>query len=206
MKLPRAVCALPLTLLFASATLACSSSGSNPASSDDASPPDDATTPTSDSASPGSPGTDSSNTEDSATAQDSSNGTEDAGPLSFDTDIYAPIIAHHCVGCHGFTSDGGAGSGISFGHLDMSSVDAGYANLVNVAAAGGSCAEIDGSAGPIRVVPGSAATSLLYDKVNGFTVAPICGSAMPKSGEIPDGGQAVVVEQIQTWINEGALP
>jgi hypothetical protein len=29
---------------------------------------------------------------------------------------------------------------------------------------------------------------------------------MPKSGEIPDGGQAVVVQQIQTWIDQGAQP
>jgi hypothetical protein len=29
---------------------------------------------------------------------------------------------------------------------------------------------------------------------------------MPASGEIPDGGQAAVVQEIQSWINEGAQP
>jgi hypothetical protein len=58
----------------------------------------------------------------------------------------------------------------------------------------------------VRVVPGNAADSLLYLKVDGFTTAPPCGGAMPKSGEIPDGGQAVVVQQIQTWIDQGAQP
>ena len=98
------------------------------------------------------------------------------------------------------------GSGIAFGHLDMSTVDAGYANLVNVASTGAACGPTDGATGPIRVVPGDSASSLLYEKVNGFTTAPPCGGAMPKSGEIPDGGQAILVEQIKTWIDQGANP
>jgi len=206
MKLP---IALPLTLLVASAAFACSSSGSSasPGGSDDASTPDDATTPTAPDSSLPNTGDDASEPQDSSNPGDSSQGSIDAGTLSFSADIYGPIIEHHCVGCHGPTADGGPGSGIAFGKLDMSSADAGYANLVNVAAAGAACELIDGSAGPIRVVPGSAASSLLYDKVNGFADAPpICGSAMPKSGEIPDGGQAIVVAQIQAWINQGALP
>jgi mono/diheme cytochrome c family protein len=129
-----------------------------------------------------------------------------SAPLSFGTDIYAPVIHEHCVGCHGPTADGGPGSGESFGKLDLSSVDAGYANLVNVTARGGDCADIDGAATPVRVVPGNASASLLYMKVNGYTTPPPCGSAMPKSGEIPDGGQATVVQQIQTWIDQGANP
>jgi hypothetical protein len=204
MKLPIVV---PLTLLVASAILGCSSSGSSasPGGSDDAATPEDATTPF-DSSLPNTGNPDSSDVQDSSTPDDSSPATNDAGPLSFSADIYGPIVQHHCIGCHGPTADGGPGSGIAFGHLDMSSVDAGFANLVNVAAAGGACELIDGSAGPVRVVPGNAAASLLYDKVNGFTVAPVCGSPMPKSGEIGDGGQAAVVGAIQTWINQGALP
>ena len=195
MKLPFA---LSLTLAVASAGFACSSSGSSasPGGSDASSPDDAGNNP---------PNTGNDANDNSAT--DSSSSVVDAGPLSFATDIYAPIIEVHCVGCHGFEADGGPASGVSFGKLDMHSVDAGYANLVNVAAAGGSCAEIDGSAGPIRVVPGSASRSLLWDKVSGYLDPPVlCGSAMPKSGEIPDGGQAFVAAQIQTWINQGALP
>jgi hypothetical protein len=87
----------------------------------------------------------------------------------------------------------------------MSSADAGYANLVNVTAEGAACGDVDGSK-LVRVVPGNAAESRLYLEVDGYTVKPPCGSPMPKSGEIPVGGQAIVVEQIQEWINEGALP
>jgi hypothetical protein len=177
----------PLALAIAVASVACSSS--NGSSSD---PSDDA----------------GSGAETSANnPPDSGNGNDSASPtLTFSADIYGPIIEHHCVGCHGFAADGGAGSGIAFGKLDLSSVDAGYANLVNVAAAGAACGSEDGGSALVRVVPGNAADSLLYLKVDGFTTAPPCGGAMPKSGEIPDGGQAVVVQQIQTWIDQGAQP
>jgi hypothetical protein len=84
----------------------------------------------------------------------------------------------------------------------MSTVDAGYANLVNVAAQGSAC----GATQLLRVVPGDAGASLLYLKVNGYTTPPPCGVAMPKSGELPDGGQAALVQAVQSWINEGAQP
>jgi hypothetical protein len=100
----------------------------------------------------------------------------------------------------------------------MSSVDAGYANLVNHAAAGSKCGEYDGPA-LTRVIPGNANDSLLFLKVHGYLdggPALPCGNPMPDShkgadggvvsGEIPDGGQAIVVQTIQSWINEGAKP
>jgi hypothetical protein len=155
--------------------------------------PDSSTSTSNDAATGGDTGTN----EGDAGSGSNDAGTADAGPLSFNTDIFTPIIEVHCVGCHS-----GSGSGVSGGKLDMSSADAGYANLVNVVSTGAAC----GSSGETRVVPGNAASSLLYQKVNGFTTAPPCGAAMPKSGEIPNGGQAVVVTQIQTWINQGAQP
>ncbi len=201
-------------------------SDSTAASSNDAGPGDATTTPTPtvDSSTPAPTPEASAPTEDSSapiedssvtTTPDSSAGestdssadaSPDAGSLSFATDIYAPIIAAHCTGCHGYKEDGGAGAGITVGDLDMSSVDAGYENLVNVPAAGAACGETDGASPLTRVVPGSAATSLLYLKVKGFTTPPPCGSPMPKSGEIPDGGQDIVVQQVKAWINGGALP
>jgi mono/diheme cytochrome c family protein len=175
------------------ATLGCSSSSS----------PDQAT----DASSPDAHSQQDSAAQDSATAPDSSGGNEASTPvLSFGTDIYTPIIKEHCIFCHGPTADGGLGSGEAFGKLDMSSADAGYANLVNVTSTGVECGNPDSGPTPIRVVPGNAESSLLYLKVNGYTQAPPCGGPMPKSGEIADGGQAVVVEQIQTWINQGAQP
>lgn len=207
MNSPR-LCRIPLVFLFT--TLGCSSSSpSNSGEPADASSADShvqqqgADSSISDSSSPP---LDASSTSDSPGTPEGSS-PEDAGaPLSFATDIYGPIIHQHCIGCHGPTADGGQGSGEEFGKLDMSSVDAGYANLVNVSAQGSGCGDIDGSPGPVRVVPGNASASLLYLKVDGYSVPPPCGSPMPKSGEIPDGGQAVVVAKIQAWIDQGANP
>jgi hypothetical protein len=202
----------PTSLVFTALLFGCSNSVSSsddggsqapPAPGSDASPP--VATPDSGvtSSAPDSSAPDSS----AAPTPDAGTATEqDSGALSFATDIYAPILEKHCTGCHAFKADGGAGAGITAGKLDFSTADAGYENLVNVAAAGVACGETDGAPPRVRVVPGQAATSLLYEKVNGFTAAPPCGSPMPKSGEIPDGGQAVVVAQIKAWIDQGALP
>jgi hypothetical protein len=206
---------LPTSLVFASLLFACSNSASSgddggsqapPSPGPDASlpvaTPDGSTTSAApDSSAPSAPDAGNAAEEDSGVATG-----EDSGVLSFAADIYAPILAKHCTGCHAFKADGGAGAGITAGKLDFSTADAGYVNLVNVAAAGVACGESDGASGLVRVVPGQAATSLLYEKVNGFTDAPPCGSPMPKSGEIPDGGQEAVVALIKTWINQGALP
>jgi mono/diheme cytochrome c family protein len=199
---------LPLTLTVAAAALACSSSSSpvSPAKGTADAATDSQQQPVADSgtaADSTAPATDSSTpTADSSIQTDSSSPTPDsstpadAGTLSFATDIYGPIIAHHCTSCHGANAEG---------DLDMSSADAGFANLVNVTAKGPACGSV--SPALTRVVPGSAATSLLYLKVDGYLgTAPPCGSPMPKSGEIPDGGQLIVVDQIQTWINQGAQP
>jgi hypothetical protein len=199
----------PLGLVAASSALGfgCSSSNASPAESNDAATATDSSTTSTGSPDSSATSTDSSTpgSQDASSPDDSSTGV-DAGPLGFSADIYGTIIEHHCVGCHGFTADGGEASGLAFGKLDMSSVDAGYANLVNVPAAGAACGLTDGGTSPLRVVPGSAATSLLWEKVNGYVTAPPCGEPMPKSGEIGDGGQAIVAAQIQTWINQGALP
>jgi mono/diheme cytochrome c family protein len=186
--------------------LGCSSS-SNTSDPADASSADAHTQQQADaSISDSSPPLDASSAADSSGNGDDSSTLDAGSSLSFGTDIYGPIIHEHCIGCHGPTADGGPGPGEAFGKLDMSNVDAGYANLVNVPANGVACGDIDGSPGPVRVVPGNAPASLLYLKVDGYSIAPPCGSAMPKSGEIPDGGQAVVVAKIQTWIDQGANP
>ena len=141
MKLP---IALPLTLLTVSLrSLGCSGSDATP------SPRESATD-----SGPGVSTSDSGSAAD-AGPQGSSGGNPDNTTLSFSTDIYSPILEHHCTGCHGFLPDGGAGSVISFGKLDLSSVDAGYANLVGAFAAGGACGVIAGSPGPLRVDPGA---------------------------------------------------
>jgi mono/diheme cytochrome c family protein len=221
MRLHTSVLSFVGTAFVTSSLLACNSGSSATPGDDAGQTPLDSSLPSSldsssaDSSSPApdssSPAPDSSSPEDASPASDGSSPEDssapaDAGALSFGTSIYAPLIAPHCTGCHGFTADGGPGVGIEFGKLDLSSADAGYANLVNVPAAGFACSATDGASPLIRVVPGSADTSLLYEKVNGFTTAPPCGGAMPKSGEIPDGGQAILVDQIGSWINEGANP
>jgi hypothetical protein len=140
----------------------------------------------------------------------------EAGPVTF-AEVWTDVVDKHCITCHSPNPDGGtAGGGLRIGKLDMSTPDAGYANLVNQPAQG-IASIVDGGvacdtlaeagvAGSIRVVPGDAGASLLYLKCNGFTTPPPCSSPMPANGEIPDGGQAAAVKEIQAWINGGALP
>jgi hypothetical protein len=174
-----------------------------------------------DSSSCSSSGAGSSGGSSSSSSGSSSGGVSDAGDaavVTFGVTVY-PWMTEHCVGCHHPAEDGGtAGGGSKYGKLDLSTVDAAYPNLVNAPAQGvgpstdieagvTSCDALpDGSAGSIRVVPGDAGASLLYLKVNGFTTAPPCGAPMPRSGEIPDGGQAQLVTAVQSWISQGANP
>jgi hypothetical protein len=123
----------------------------------------------------------------------------DAGPPATFTEVYA-IITAHCGDCHK-----GDDSGIKYGGLDMSTMSLAYMNLVGVKAAGteppGSAAGYVacGTAMEIRVVPGSSATSLLYNKVNGTQD---CGVRMPKGDPALS---AANIGTIKDWIDQGAL-
>jgi mono/diheme cytochrome c family protein len=160
----------------------------------------------------------------SGSGSGSSSGGSDAAaaPLTW-TKVYADVIAPHCAGCHAPSLDGGtARGGFRVGMLDLSTIDAGFANLINIHAQGTSvpatgydaavvCDTLEaGAAGSIRVVPGDAGASLIDLKLNGFVTAPPCGAPMPEPapgpGEIPDGGQAAAFAEITDWINQGALP
>ena len=108
------------------------------------------------------------------------------------TQVYTTVIATSCAPCH--TTAGGIG--ITTGNLDMTTQANAFANLVNVAAGGGSCAG-EGT----RVVPRSSATSLLFLKVDPAVPAP-CGSKMPL-GLAPLSQDQVNL--INSWITAGAL-
>ena len=82
----------------------------------------------------------------------------------------------------------------------MSTKAMAYADLVSVMAAGSGC----GTSGLLRVNPGSASTSLLWEKVNSKlqgTSAP-CGNPMPLSTVTLTQAQ---VDDIAAWINAGAM-
>jgi hypothetical protein len=115
----------------------------------------------------------------------------DAGPAGTFTQIYTDIISKKCVGCHTTL----AGSGVTDGHLDMTSQDNAYKNLVNTPAAGLAC----GGMGT-RVTPGHSDTSILFNKINPGTAAP-CGSKMPLFGTPLLAEEAAL---IAGWINAGA--
>jgi hypothetical protein len=123
----------------------------------------------------------------------------DAGPPATFTDVYA-IVTAHCGDCHK-----GDDSGIKYGGLDMSTMSLAYMNLVGVKAAGteppGSAAGYVacGTTMEIRVVAGSSATSLLYNKVNGTED---CGVRMPKGDPTLS---AANIATIKDWIDQGAL-
>lgn len=109
----------------------------------------------------------------------------DTGPADAGTPAYAAVQAifnASCTSCHGGSGALNLGASVS------------YANLVNVAAAGGSCA----SSGMLRVAPGDPTNSLLYRKV---AATQPCGNSMPR------GGPALApadVEIIRRWIAGGA--
>jgi hypothetical protein len=116
----------------------------------------------------------------------------DAGTPTF-TSIYANIITPNCAECH-------AQSGPLESNLYMGTQQDAYNNLVNVHAMGDACGVpgIDGGPPPIRVIPGDAADSLLYQKI---TDTQHCGSAMPQDAD------PLTIDQILTikaWINQGA--
>jgi hypothetical protein len=144
----------------------------------------------------------------------------EAGPLSFTTDIWGPIVSMHCVGCHG-VSDAGPGPGISVGHLDMGDAAAAYINLLGgdggVTPQGGgeggaamiSCvsfATTDAGLPVRRVVPNDVLHSLFCNKVASKLdggPAVYCGNPMPALGPALVPGD---IATIQAWINQGAKP
>jgi hypothetical protein len=109
------------------------------------------------------------------------------------SDVYSTIISSRCLPCHS------SGGGFMYGKLDMSSEQTAYSNLVGVKAAGSSCI----MSNLTRVVPGSATTSLMFNKVNAKLkqIAPPCGDTMPDDQTVLDQTQ---VDLIETWINGGA--
>jgi hypothetical protein len=115
----------------------------------------------------------------------------EAGPAAATfTQVYGDIISPICVTCHN-----PQGIGVSMGHLDMSTKALAFSDLVGVEAMGTLC-----SGKGTRVVPGSASTSILFEKVDPGTPAP-CGSKMPLGLAPLTTAQA---DEIQSWINAGA--
>ena len=109
----------------------------------------------------------------------------DTGPVDSGAVSYAQVQAifdRDCVRCHG-----------SSGALNLAAMVS-YGNLVNVAAAGGSCA----ASGMLRVVPGDPAMSLLYRKVMGTQS---CGAQMPRGAAAMSMSDT---EIIRRWIAAGA--
>jgi hypothetical protein len=103
------------------------------------------------------------------------------------TAVYADVLGPTCSACH---QPGGIGS-----FQDFSSRVVAYRALVGVAASGPSC----GSSDEIRVVPGNASGSLLFQKISQTT--PPCGVRMPLGG--PPLSSALVT-LVEDWINAGA--
>jgi hypothetical protein len=100
-----------------------------------------------------------------------------AGPTF--TEVYNTVFAaHNCTTHH---------SGAQTGGLDMTTKAKAYANLVGVRGCSGD-----------RVVAGSAATSLLYLKVE---TKPPCGSEMPPGGPYLSTSERTMIEN---WIDDGA--
>jgi hypothetical protein len=124
----------------------------------------------------------------SSEAASAPGGTDSGGTQATFTEVYTTILQSTCSPCH---HPGGEGS-----FQDFSSQSSAYAAIVDVKASGPSC----GSSGDIRVVPGNASQSLLFEKVSEAT--PPCGSQMPLGGPFLSSAQVTLIED---WINAGAL-
>jgi hypothetical protein len=121
------------------------------------------------------------------------------------TSVYTTIIGQRCTGCHR-----PGGSGVVVGMLDLSTPAAAFANLVGVTAqgtgagtSGVTCASVMPAL--VRVTPGDANASLLFNKVHSKlagTPAP-CGSPMPLPATAAPLTQAEV-DLISAWITAGA--
>jgi len=152
---------------------------------------------------------DAASTDDGSAAPDSATIGEasaaDAAPLSFAADVY-PIITERCIACH---TPGG--TGFLVGHLDMTTNLAAGALAQLLMPAMGTAAGTAGTtcaaSALTRVVPGSAATSLLFDKVNSklLGIPALCGNPMPNPPSAPPLTSAQV-STIGAWIDQGANP
>ncbi|WP_394825355.1 hypothetical protein [Pendulispora albinea] len=150
-----------------------------------------------DDSSPGNPTPDASTNPKPDSGRDPS--TQDGGVVKFNS-VYT-ILEGSCTGCHG---ERGTDAGTPRGALALKPEEAAFRELVNVKAAGGACATL-GDAGLLRVRPGNADESLLYDKVKtegGHT--PRCGKHMPLGTPMPPPMPNEQVEVIEKWINDGA--
>lgn len=107
--------------------------------------------------------------------------------------IYERVLSPYCgASCH---NRDGADSQFDESQLDLSDADTAYAALVGTEAQGESC----GGSGTL-VVAGSAASSLLLEKMSEDT--PSCGEPMNLDGlAVP----ASVLDPIAEWIDAGAL-
>jgi uncharacterized membrane protein len=117
---------------------------------------------------------------------------EDAGKLSFATDVYEPVIRKRCSACH---TDAPSFGGLAF----FPGAALAYTNLVGVragAAEGNLCRD----SGLLRVQPGDPDHSLIYLKLT----KPPCGSQMPPAAFAPPTQEQV--ELVRQWIADGAAP
>jgi hypothetical protein len=101
------------------------------------------------------------------------------------TQVFTTILSPTCGRCHGNDAP----------MMSFANKTTAYNDLVNVKAMGTSCR----SSGETRVVPGSAATSLLYMKVAGTET---CGARMPKGLTALSAANIALIQQ---WINQGAM-
>ena len=118
----------------------------------------------------------------------------DADPptgVSWSRDVL-PMLRSSCGGCHTRNSQGGwsiGGAGAS--------ADRAYATLVD-GSGGGVMASTRGC-DQLRVVPGNADASFVYNKV--AESRPFCGGSMPPGRMLSAANQRM----LRDWINEGAM-
>ena len=130
------------------------------------------------------------------------------------TDVYTQVIGQSCTTafCH-YEGAAPGGPGSEQSGLDISSQTVAYWNLVDQLCTGPFCT----GSGNTRVIPGDAAGSILYQKVQNPPPLGLCGIQMPAAwdwsadagtvgGAVFNGVWITTQEQtlIETWIKDGA--
>jgi hypothetical protein len=105
--------------------------------------------------------------------------------------LYALVKAYHCANCH--NPSGSKSLGIT---MDLTSAQSCYSSWVNVTSEVLDCS----ASATIRVAPGDAADSMVWQRLDGT----LCAARMPYDG--PPYMSQTEIDEFKNWINSGALP
>ena len=132
-------------------------------------------------------------------------GLNEAGdvPTSYFNDKVQPIFDTKCTSCHHPSGIGWSNTGGSSNDLDLTLGNS-YNSLLGTSGTGQATFELPAVVPMLRVTPGDAANSYLYEKVESATPKGSPGFArMPLGGPYLSADEIAIIKK---WIDDGAKP